>query len=71
MDLDLAAALTELDVGRVELVITGDAAAAEWADRAGYRVQAAVEDGEMIYEIWPADSGPEDPWIRLALPPGG
>ena len=70
MDSKLAAALTELDAGRVELVITGDESAADWAEQNGYRVVAAVDDGGTIYEIWPGDCGPEDPRVRLTLPPG-
>lgn len=69
MDRELAAALTELDTRRVDLVITGDETAADWADEHGYLVRQVVEDGETIYEIWPGDSGPVDELVRFRVPP--
>ncbi|NMO55361.1 hypothetical protein HH310_29785 [Actinoplanes sp. TBRC 11911] len=47
---------TALDLGETSMVITDDAAAAEWARRHGYRVMHTEQDGISIYEIHPGDS---------------
>ncbi len=59
MDNATRAAFTAVDTGEVDLILTGDENLADWAERHGYRVRAADQDGTAIYEIWPGDAGPD------------
>jgi hypothetical protein len=59
MDSGTRAAFTAVDTGDVDLILTGDEDLADWAERRGYRVRAADQDGATVYEIWPGDAGPE------------
>ena len=61
------AAFTANYVGEANLIVTGSADVAEWADNHGYVVRTAEQDEVTIYEIWPGDSGPDDPIVRLDL----
>ena len=53
----LREALTKIDVGEAEVVITPAIEAAEWAADHGYRVEVAEMDDTPVYEIHPGDSG--------------
>ena len=61
------AAFTAMDAGDADIIVTQSADVAQWADKHGYVVRAAAEDEVTIYEIWPGDSGPDDPIVRLDL----
>jgi hypothetical protein len=50
-------ALTLIDTGETDLIVTMVAEAADWAREHGYRVVEAEQNGEPIFEIWPGDSG--------------
>jgi hypothetical protein len=59
MDSGTRAAFTAVDTGEVDLILTGDENLADWAERHGYRVRAADQDGVTVYEIWPGETGPD------------
>jgi len=59
MDGGTRAAFTAVDTGEVDLILTADENLADWAERHGYRVRAADQDGATVYEIWPGDTGPD------------
>lgn len=48
-------ALTMLDVGEVDLIVTMADDAVQWAKDHGYRIVVAEQDGNTIYEIRPGD----------------
>lgn len=48
-------ALTKLDLGDVDLIVTPAADAARWAEENGYRVTLENHEGNVIYEIHPGD----------------
>lgn len=50
-------ALTMLDTGETDLIITPDAESVEWAREHGYRIVAADMNGMAVYEIRPGDDG--------------
>ena len=68
MDNASRAAFAALDTGEVDLILTGDENLAGWAERHGYRVRAAEQDGAPIYEIWPDDTGPDHVPARRTPP---
>ncbi|GIH21469.1 hypothetical protein [Rugosimonospora africana] len=53
-------ALTAMDVGEADLVLTPLAEIAGWAQRRGYVIRSHHDNGTTIYEIWPGDSGADD-----------
>jgi hypothetical protein len=61
-------ALTQLDLGEADLIVTTEADATQWAERHGYLIVREVQDGAPIFEIRPggrgvlspADDGPTD-----------
>ena len=66
MDSGTRAAFTAVDTGEVDLILTGDENLADWAERHGYTVRAADQDGSAIYEIWPGDAGPDHVSVATA-----
>jgi hypothetical protein len=53
-------ALTAIDIGEANLVVTACAEIAGWARRHGYVIRSHEDRGATIYEIWPGDSGADD-----------
>lgn len=45
-------ALTQVDLGEADLIVTPSAEVAQWAERRGYRIVRDAQDGMPIYEIW-------------------
>jgi hypothetical protein len=46
------AAITQIDLGEVDLIVTPSAEVARWAERHGYRIERGSQGGTSIYEIW-------------------
>lgn len=56
------AALTTIDLGQAELVVTPHKEAADWARDHGYRIDEADHQGlGAIYEIRPGEQAPSSP----------
>ena len=51
-DSGFIAALTQIDLGEANLIVTPSAEAAQWAEQHGYRIVRASQGGVPIYEIW-------------------
>jgi hypothetical protein len=50
-------ALTQIDLGEADLIVTTEGDAAQWAERHGYLIVSQLQDGTPIFEIRPGDRG--------------
>lgn len=58
MDRTMLEALTELDVGRADVIVTPSGEWADEADLLGYIIRQSFTDrGFRLWEIWPGDVG--------------
>jgi hypothetical protein len=54
-----------MDIGDADIIVTQSGRRRPVGRQARLRLRAAAEDEVTIYEVWPGDSGPDDPIVGL------